>query len=133
MKQATLYTDGGARGNPGPAAAAYVLAIAGGETIEAGDYLGEATNNQAEYEALLRGLSRAREAAVTNLAVFMDSELIVKQMSGEYRIKNADLKILYDKVCSLIAAFDRVTFEHVPRAKNKRADALVNETLDKKN
>jgi len=131
MTRATLYTDGGARGNPGPAAAGYVLKTAEGETFEAGEYLGTATNNQAEYEALQRGLARARVAGVDQLDVYMDSELIVKQIGGEYRVKNADLKPLYEAVCALIAAFDRVTFQHVPRAKNKRADQLVNEALDK--
>ncbi len=131
MKHATLYTDGGARGNPGPAGIGYVLKLEDGELYEAGEYLGTATNNQAEYEALKRGLARAQEVGVHTVAVYMDSELIVKQIGGEYRVKNADLKPLYEAVCALISSFEKVTFQHVPRAKNKRADQLVNEVLDR--
>jgi ribonuclease HI len=130
IKQATLYTDGGARGNPGPAGIGYVLQVQDGDLIEVGEYMGEATNNQAEYEALRRGLTCAQLEKVTHLKVYMDSELIVKQIGGEYRIKNQELRILYDAVCGLIADFEKVTFDHIPRAKNKRADELVNQALD---
>ena len=130
MKTATLYTDGGARGNPGPAGVGYVLKIESEDAIEIGSYIGIATNNQAEYEALKQGLVLAIMENVTHLDVYMDSELIVKQMSGEYRIKNKELRILYDAVCNLTQEFERVTFQHIPRAKNKRADELVNQTLD---
>lgn len=130
MKKATLYTDGGARGNPGPAAIGYVLKIGDEIVIEYSETIGEATNNQAEYEALRQGLEGAKQAGVQELAVFMDSELIIKQIGGEYRIKNQELRARYDAVCALIADFDRVTFEHIPRTKNKRADYLVNKALD---
>lgn len=130
MKKATLYTDGGARGNPGPAGIGYVLKIGDRAPIEEGVAIGEATNNQAEYEALKCGLTRAKKESVRHLTVYMDSELVIKQISGEYRVKNKELQALHQTICGLIEAFEKIIFTHVPRAKNKRADELVNDALD---
>lgn len=130
---ATLYTDGGARGNPGPAAVGYVLELADGTSTEAGAAIGIATNNQAEYEALARGLTLAKEKGVKEILIYMDSELIVRQMNKEYRIKNQELRRRYDAIREMIKDFDRVQFKHIPRGKNKRADELVNKALDNTN
>lgn len=128
--RATLYTDGGSRGNPGPAGIGFVLTI-DGEKIEGSDFIGEATNNQAEYRALLAGLERAQQENVSELHVCMDSELIVKQVRGEYRVKHVDLKPLYEKVKLFLNQFAQVSFVHVRREKNKEADALVNKAIDR--
>jgi len=132
--EAELYTDGGSRGNPGPAGIGAVLKFTNKDTRFSTkffkEYIGEATNNQAEYQALLAGLHLAVEAGVTNLKVFMDSELIVKQLRGEYRVKNADLKPLFAEVLKRTNSFSEVSWHHIPREKNKLADELVNEALD---
>jgi len=133
MKRATLYTDGGARGNPGPAAIGFVLTGIGSVPILFKKYLGKATNNQAEYQALLAGLSRAKKEGVKDLMCYLDSELVVKQVRGEYRVKNEDLKKILHEIRILLPYFTSVTFQHVPRAKNKIADGLVNEALDAHN
>jgi ribonuclease HI len=128
----TLRCDGGARGNPGPAAAAYVLIDGDGAEVEArGEYLGSVTNNVAEYRGLLAGLDAAGRLGVRSLKVFMDSELVVRQMTGEYRVKNAGLKPLYEQARTRVARFTSVAFVAVPREDNARADALVNDTLDR--
>jgi len=127
-----LRCDGGARGNPGPAAAAYVLMDGDGAEVEArGEYLGSVTNNVAEYSGLLAGLDAAGRLGVRSLKVFMDSELVVRQMTGEYRVKNAGLKPLYEQARTRVARFTSVAFVAVPREDNARADALVNDTLDR--
>ena len=128
--QATLFTDGGARGNPGPAGIGYVLSLEDGREFRAGHYLGEATNNQAEYKALLAGLQRAQRERVDELLCRLDSELVVKQLSGEYRVKDLDLKPLFEQVNALVPSFLKVSFEHVPREENAEADGLVNEAID---
>ncbi len=130
-----LYTDGGARGNPGPAGSAAVLKSfehsKEGETIAtASRYLGEATNNQAEYMALIIGLQKAKALGYEVVDVLMDSELIIKQMKGEYRVKNPDLSKLFLEVWNLRQGFSKVDFHHIPREKNTEADALVNQTID---
>lgn len=130
MKVATLYTDGGARGNPGPAGIGFVLSEIGSPVVEHGEYIGTATNNQAEYKALLAGLICAKKKKISELQCFLDSELVVKQVRGEYRVKNEELKILLDEIKKILSVFSRVTFEHVPRSKNAHADKLVNEALD---
>lgn len=144
MPKLLIYTDGGARGNPGPAAGGVVIKNEKEEIIfETSKYLGIATNNQAEYEALILALQKAGEifkscsdtkfSAPTeslNIECFLDSELIVKQLNGEYRVKNEGLKPLYEKTSSLIKHFDSVKFIHIPREKNKLADKLVNKELD---
>ncbi|MCR4279973.1 MAG: ribonuclease HI family protein, partial [Candidatus Komeilibacteria bacterium] len=127
-----LFTDGGARGNPGPAAAAYVVKNSAAETlVEGGKYLGIATNNQAEYEALYMGLEKVREMGVPEVMVFMDSELIIKQLQREYKVKNKELAILFVKVWNILSQFKKTSFTHVPREMNKEADGLVNIILDR--
>src|SRR4051812_38628727 len=129
---ATMNIDGAARGNPGPAAYAVVIARPGQPPVEEAETLGTATNNVAEYTALVRGLELAGELGLKKLNVFSDSELLVKQMSGEYRVKNADLQELYREATRLRRGFDAVAITHVRREQNKRADALCNEALDGK-
>jgi ribonuclease HI len=129
--KARLWTDGGARGNPGPAAFAYVLETEDGDPLDAhGERIGVATNNVAEYRALLAGLARAAELGVTGLEVVSDSELLVKQMRGEYRVKNDALRELNTEAERLARRLGRVEYRHVRRAHNELADRLVNEALD---
>jgi ribonuclease HI len=126
-----LYTDGGARGNPGPAAAAYVLETEDGTVLDArGETIGVATNNVAEYRALVAGLAKALELGVDEVEVVSDSELLVKQMTGEYRVKNAALVDLSLEASRLARKIGRVTYSAVRREENELADALVNEALD---
>jgi ribonuclease HI len=129
--KARLYTDGGARGNPGPAAAAYVLEADDGTVLDArGETIGVATNNVAEYRALVAGLAKALALGVDEVEVVSDSELLVKQMSGEYRVKNAALVELSLEAARLGREIGRVSYNAVRRAENELADALVNEALD---
>ncbi len=129
--KARLFTDGGARGNPGPAAYGYVLEAEDGTVLDArGQKIGRATNNVAEYRALLAGLEKAAEIGVRDLEVISDSELLVKQMEGEYRVKNETLRELWDDAQSLADSFVRVRYTAVRRAQNELADSLVNEALD---
>lgn len=126
-----LYTDGGSRGNPGPSASGFVIMDMTDNVIKkAGVYLGITTNNQAEYQALKLGLQEARKLHAENIDVYMDSELVIKQMKGIYKIKNHDLWPIHDAIKQLVTAFNKVTFTHIPRELNKLADAEVNETLD---
>ena len=126
-----LYTDGGARGNPGPAAFAYVLQTEDGTVLASrGEAIGVATNNVAEYSALVAGLRRAVDAGVAELEVRSDSELMVKQMRGEYRVKNRDLQTLFVEASRAAREVGRVTYVHVRREHNELADRLVNEALD---
>jgi ribonuclease HI len=130
--KATLYTDGGARGNPGPAAFAYVLETDDGTVLDSrGEAIGVATNNVAEYRALVAGLARAAEAGVTELEVVSDSELVVKQMRGEYRVKNRALQELALDASRLARKIGKVTYRAVRREQNELADSLVNEALDR--
>lgn len=127
----TLFADGGARGNPGPAAGGAVLVAPDGTLVaEIGMYLGVATNNVAEWNALCIGLEAAIDRGVRDLAVRLDSELVVKQLLGEYRVKHAQLQPLYRRAMTLLRNFDRFDIAHVPRAQNKLADRLVNRVLD---
>jgi len=129
--KARLWTDGGARGNPGPAAFAYVLEADDGTVLDArGEAIGVATNNVAEYSALVAGLGRAVEAGVRELEVRSDSELMVKQMRGEYRVKNRDLQSLFLDASRAAREIGLVTYTHVRREHNELADRLVNEALD---
>ena len=130
----TIHTDGASRGNPGAAAYAYVIERAGNDPIEEAGCLGRLTNNQAEYTALVRALEQALELGPENsLAIYSDSELLVKQMRGEYRVKDGDLRELYEEAKDLLGQFrGRVSIQHVRRAQNARADALCNEALDGK-
>ncbi len=129
--KASLWTDGGSRGNPGQAAYAFVLETEDGTVLEArGEAIGVATNNVAEYSALVAGLGRAARQGVTELEVRSDSELMVKQMRGEYRVKNRDLQTLFLEASRLAREIGSVTFVHVRREDNELADRLVNEALD---
>jgi len=139
MNNFVLYTDGGARGNPGPAATGALIYDAEGQELgRFSTYLGVATNNQAEYQALILGLGRLHKlindehrSGDTAVTVLMDSELIVKQMKGEYKVKNKGLKPLFTKTEELASKFGRVNFRHIPREQNAAADELVNQTLDR--
>ena len=129
--RARLYTDGGSRGNPGPAAYGFVLEAADGTVIASeGVAIGVATNNVAEYRGLVAGLERARELAVAEVEVRSDSELLVKQMRGEYRVKNETLRLLSLEAARIGRQLERVDYVHVPRERNELADRLVNEALD---
>jgi ribonuclease HI len=129
--RAKLWTDGGARGNPGPAAFAYVLEAEDGTVLAAhGEAMGVATNNVAEYSALLAGLEKAGELGVDELEVVSDSELMVKQMRGEYKVKNEALRELSLRGAELARRVGRVTYTAVRREHNELADRLVNEALD---
>jgi ribonuclease HI len=129
--KARLYTDGGARGNPGPAAAAFVLEAEDGTVLDArGTAIGVATNNVAEYQALVDGLRRAVEIGVDELEVVSDSELMVRQMRGEYRVKNEALRALFLEATALAQEVGNVGYTAVRREANELADRLVNEALD---
>ena len=129
--RARLSTDGGARGNPGPAAFGYVLETDDGTVLDArGEAIGVATNNVAEYRALVAGLEKAAELGVDEVEVVSDSELLVKQMRGEYRVKNAALAALKADAERLADRIGRVTYRAVRREHNELADRLVNEALD---
>jgi ribonuclease HI len=126
-----VHVDGGARGNPGRAAAAAVVSAPDGQIVdEASRVLGVATNNVAEYQALLLGLERARQLGASEVEVINDSELVARQVNGEYRVKHAALRPLHEQVLRSLAAFDRWQVRSVPREENRRADALVNAALD---
>lgn len=126
-----IFADGGARGNPGPAAAGFVITNANDETLESdGVYLGETTNNQAEYQAVKLALERAAKYSPTEINFYLDSELVVKQLNGQYKVKNAALKPRVEEIKMLINTFPKVSFSHVFRAQNKLADKQVNIALD---
>jgi ribonuclease HI len=126
-----VHVDGGARGNPGPAAAACVITSPAGELLgEHSQLLGTATNNVAEYRALLLGLKHARELGASEVEVVGDSELIAKQVSGSYKVKHEAMRPLHREAMTLLEAFDRFSIRTVPRSQNARADALVNAALD---
>ncbi len=130
--KAKLSTDGGARGNPGPAAYGYVLEAEDGTVLDArGETIGVATNNVAEYRALIAGLEKAVELGIDELEVVSDSELLVKQMQGEYRVKNEALRELNDEANFLERKLGRVRYKAVRREHNELADKLVNEALDR--
>lgn len=132
-KKLKLFTDGGARGNPGPAGIGAVLKDEGKNTVaRVSEYIGDATNNQAEYRALIAGLEKAKEIGAEEVDCFLDSELVVKQMKREYRVKDKNLAVLFTKVLNLSLGFKKVTFSHVMREYNQEADKLVNEAIDLK-
>jgi ribonuclease HI/nicotinamidase-related amidase len=133
IREAKLYTDGGSRGNPGPSAAAYVICKTDDSVVKKdGFYLNISTNNQAEYRGLEVGLKKAAELGIKKLSVYMDSELIIRQLNGVYKIKNKDLLPIYQEVKQLADIFEKIEFVHVPRELNKIADAEVNRVLDEK-
>jgi ribonuclease HI len=126
-----VHVDGGARGNPGPAAAAAVVSDLDGHVLdEAAEVLGVATNNVAEYRGLLLGLQRAQLLGATEVDVVNDSELVAKQINGDYKVKHQDMKPLHRAATEVLAGFDRWSMRSVPRAQNAHADALVNQALD---
>jgi ribonuclease HI len=126
----TIFTDGGSRGNPGPAAYAYVIKRPGQPDIQEMAYLGQSTNNIAEYTGLVKALEHAHELGGTTLIVNSDSELMVKQMNGQYKVKNEGLRPLYEQASRLRKHFESVTIKHVYREQNSQADALCNEAMD---
>jgi len=126
----TIHIDGAARGNPGPAAFAFMIARPGKPPVEEAASFGRATNNVAEYTALIRALERAAALGGRKLTIFSDSELLVKQVNGEYRVKNEDLKLLHAHAEALLRRFEHVSLRHVRREQNARADALCNRALD---
>ena len=131
MSRLIVNVDGGARGNPGPAAIGVVVREAGGEVLEErGERIGEATNNVAEYRALLRGVELAAEHGAAELELIGDSELVVRQVEGRYKVKNAGMKKLHEEVKRALRDFDSWSIRHVRRAENADADRLVNEALD---
>ena len=127
--KATIYTDGGARGNPGPAGIGVVLKY-NDKQLTFKKYIGEATNNQAEYQAVIFGLEKAKETSADEVDVFLDSELVQQQLSQKYKVKNHDLMPLFVKVWNLSVGFKKVKYVHVRRSDNKIADRLVNEVID---
>ena len=131
MTKLVVNVDGGSRGNPGPAAIGVVVRTAEGEHVaEAAETIGPATNNIAEYRALLRGIELAREHGGSELEIYGDSELVVKQIRGEYRVKDAGLKPLHAEARAALAALEEWSFDHVRRENNAHADDLVNQALD---
>jgi tryptophan 2,3-dioxygenase len=129
--QVVVHVDGGARGNPGPAAAAAVVSTPDGRALDqASVTLGHATNNVAEYRALLLGLERAKALGATEVELVNDSELVARQVSGDYKVRSADLRPLYERALAELRGFDGWTIRSVPRAQNAQADALVNRALD---
>ncbi len=131
MKRLIINTDGAARGNPGPAGIGVVIKDEGGVIIkEIAEYLGETTNNQAEYRALIAALKSAVELGAESVAVFADSELMVKQVKGLYKVKNEGLKPLFIEVKGLLPKFKACNIEYVPRERNKEADKLANIAID---
>ncbi|MFA5317886.1 MAG: ribonuclease HI family protein [Patescibacteria group bacterium] len=127
----TIYTDGGARNNPGPAGIGCVFYDDKKNIVkEISEYIGEATNNQAEYKACLRAMEEAKKFGAEELDFYLDSELVVKQLKREYKVKNKELAPLFMKIYNLSQQFKKVTFKHVRREFNREADRLVNEAID---
>ncbi len=131
LDEAKIFTDGGSRGNPGHSACAFVICKMDDSVVEkTGTYLGMATNNQAEYFGFLKGLERARELGIDKITLFSDSQLVVSQMNGTYKVKNQELLPIYQDVKVVADSFEKISFVHVPRELNKIADAEVNRILD---
>ncbi len=132
MEKLIIFTDGGARGNPGPAGIGAVLYDEQNNTVaEVSEYLGVATNNQAEYKALIAALKKAHSLGANELDCYLDSELVVKQLKREYKVKNKDLAPLFLEIHNLSFNFKKISYTHIPREKNKEADRLANEAMDK--
>lgn len=132
MNKIIIFSDGGARGNPGPAGIGAVLYDENKKIVaEISQYLGETTNNQAEYKALIAALKEAKRLKAEELACYLDSELVVKQLNREYKIKNKDLAPLFLEVYNLSLFFKKISFIHIPREKNTVADSLANKAMDK--
>ena len=130
-KRFFLYADGGSRGNPGPAGVGAVILDSKKKKVkEVFKYIGETTNNNAEYNALIAGLEEVRSLGGDEVIVYLDSELVVKQINGEYRVKNADIKPLFEKAVEVLKNFKSFEIRHIDRSKNKEADKLVNKAIN---
>ena len=130
-KKVVLYTDGGSRGNPGPSGIGVVVLDSKKKKIkEISKYIGEATNNIAEYSALVCGLEEAATLGASDVVVFMDSELLAKQLSGEYRVKDGNIRPLFEKALGILKNFSSFEIKHIAREKNKEADKLVNKAIN---
>ena len=126
-----LYSDGGARGNPGPGAIGIVIKNTDEKVIkELGKFIGRATNNEAEYKAVIFGLEACQEKGATEVSCFIDSLLVVNQLNGDFKVKDKKIKTFWTQVKSLEKKFAKVTYHHIPREKNYLADKIVNEVLD---
>lgn len=127
-----IFTDGGARGNPGPAAIGVVIKNENDKILKQySEYIGKATNNQAEYKALIKAIELVKKMNPSEINCYLDSELVTKQMRQEYRVKDKDLQPLFIKVWNLTLSYKKVNFHHIPRELNHEADALLNKELDK--
>lgn len=134
LDEAKIYTDGGSRGNPGPSACAYVICKMDDTVVEkSGTYMGLSTNNKAEYQGLRQGLERAKDLGVKKVAVYMDSQLVVNQAKGLFKVRNTDLIAVHQEIMALSKLFEKITFNYIPRELNKVADAEVNHILDEQN
>ncbi len=132
MNKLIIFTDGGARGNPGPAGIGAVIYDSDKKIIaEISEYLGETTNNQAEYRALIAALKRATTLEAKEIECYLDSELVVKQLNREYKVKNKDLAPLFLEIHNLSLNFKNISYTHIPRERNKEADRLANEAMDR--
>ena len=132
FKKITIYSDGGARGNPGPAACGVVIKDEAAKVIsEHSRYLGNATNNQAEYNGVILGLEEALKLKTEEVFFYLDSELAVNQLNQKYKVKNLELQSLFVKIWNLSQKFKKVSYKHIPREMNKAADRLVNRELDR--
>jgi len=129
-----IYTDGGARGNPGPAGIGVIAYDEDGREVvfTLSEYIGETTNNQAEYRAVVAAIDKAKKIGAREIDFYLDSELVVKQLNREYKVKESSLQPLFVKIYNAVLFFKKVTFTHIRREKNKEADRLVNEALDRK-
>jgi ribonuclease HI len=131
LTSVTIFSDGGARGNPGPAGIGAILLDAQGQTLaEVSEFIGKATNNQAEYLALLAGLEKAHEFNVSSVFMFLDSKLVVEQIAGRWKIKDLELRKIAEKIHAVLVGFQSWKIQHVPREKNRVADCLVNKAID---
>lgn len=132
LEKIIIFTDGGARGNPGPAGIGAVLYDSQKQVLaEISEYLGVATNNQAEYKALIAALKKATSLGVSELECYLDSELVVKQLKREYKVKNKDLAPLFLEIHNLSFNFKKINYTHIPREQNKAADKLANDAMDR--
>ncbi|OGY88866.1 MAG: hypothetical protein A2927_02615 [Candidatus Komeilibacteria bacterium RIFCSPLOWO2_01_FULL_45_10] len=132
IERVKIYTDGGARGNPGPAACGAVIKNPAGRVLKkVSRFLGHATNNQAEYEGVLLGLKAAKELPALTVDFFLDSELIANQLSRNFKVKDLALQSLFVKIWNLSLGFKKIKYHHIPREENKEADWLVNQELDR--